>query len=192
MPSLFENKKLKILEQLAVPDSTYHDASPKGSVDERIRALVDEINVLDTLVTTSSCAGRIAVYLEGKKKSRSTTVDASAEEANAGAGGKGGGQWLFVSHDPLETPSQRLPTELTCMFGMSSGAAISIPASTQDVRWVRCKFEPMVGDAEFVFLPSFCALAWYAISNALVDIMIDTACFMFLNRQCATRSKRCS
>lgn len=144
MPSLFEGKKAKILQQLSVPDSTYQDASPKGSVDEGIRGLVDEINVLDTLVTTSSCAGRIAVYLEGKRKGKTITEIDSTEVANAGAGGKGGGQWLFVSHDPLSEGQQN--QELTSMFGMSAQGGISMPASTQDVRWVRCKFEPMVGN----------------------------------------------
>lgn len=144
MPSIFESKKHKILQQLAVPDAAYHDASPKGSVDAGIRALVDEINVLDSLVTTSSCAGRIAVYLEGKKKGH-VDVREPSEDGNAGPGGKGGGQWLFVSHDPLEVPAERRPHELTSMFGMSSSQVVSMPTTVQDVRWLRCKFEPMVG-----------------------------------------------
>ncbi|KAL1311347.1 hypothetical protein AAFC00_001521 [Neodothiora populina] len=140
--SVFQNKKQKILQQLAVPDSSYHDASPKGTVDLGIRALVDEINVLDALVTTSSCAGRIAVYLEGRKKNRDIVQEDDSEEANAGSGGKGGGQWLFVSHDPL--PSEQQGRNLTSMFGMSTSSGISIPTSAKDTRWVRCKFEPMI------------------------------------------------
>jgi tRNA wybutosine-synthesizing protein 3 len=143
MPSVFESKKAKILEQLSVPEAEYNDASPKGSVDEGIRELVDEINVLDTLVTTSSCAGRIAVYLEGKKKGNAVAEIEPAEAANAGAGGKGGGRWLFISHDPLSQEQQA--EELTSMFGMVTHEGVSMPASVDDVRWVRCKFEPMVG-----------------------------------------------
>ena len=145
MPSIFETKKAKILQQLSVPDTEYNDASPKGTVDEGIRGLVDEINVLDTLITTSSCAGRIAVYLEGKRKAKTNDeieVDAP-EAANAGAGGKGGGQWLFVSHDPLTEEQQA--KDLTTLFGMNRQGDISTPSSAKDVRWVRCKFEPMVG-----------------------------------------------
>ncbi|KAF1348802.1 methyltransferase TYW3-domain-containing protein [Delphinella strobiligena] len=144
MPSVFESKKAKILEQLAVPDSAYHDASPKGSVDVGIRDLVDQINVLDTLVTTSSCAGRIAVYLEGRKKGQPPIQDDVIQDANAGAGGKGGGRWLFVSHDPLVVPHERQEKDLTSVFGMSASDAISIPSSTRNIRWVRCKFEPMI------------------------------------------------
>ena len=142
MQAMFSGKKARILQQLSVPSSTYQDASPKGSVDEGIRALVDEINELDTLVTTSSCAGRIAVYLEGKRKG-ATVVETDA--ANAGAGGKGGGQWLYVSHDSVSEETQN--HDLTTLFGMSTANGISIPPLTQEIRWVRCKFEPMVGTA---------------------------------------------
>ena len=143
MSSAFTAKKQKILQQLSVPDSSYTDASPKGSVDAGIRELVDEINVLDSLVTTSSCAGRIAVYLEGKKQ---VTLPSTEEERQnstvAGAGGKGGGQWLFVSHDPLNLDKE---SSVASMFRLTENATPSVPSSIQDVRWVRCKFEPMVG-----------------------------------------------
>lgn len=146
MSSAFAAKKQKILQQLAVPDASYTDLSPKGSVDEGIRALVDEINELDTLVTTSSCAGRIAVYLEGTKKgSTKSTLNEDAQNPGlAAAGGKGGGQWLFVSHDPL-TLSEK---PVAPMFGLSDQTNPSAPAFIKDVRWVRCKFEPMVGDMQ--------------------------------------------
>ncbi|KAK1782758.1 methyltransferase TYW3-domain-containing protein [Copromyces sp. CBS 386.78] len=124
----FLTRKSKILSQLSVPDAEYTDASPKGSVDVAIRELIDEINHgYEGLVTTSSCAGRVSVYLEGVKKSKKTTntvdgggggneVEEEGGEDGAGAGareatstvtasssgGKGGGEWLFVSHDPLE------------------------------------------------------------------------------------------
>ena len=61
---LFAAKKAKILSQLSVPDAEYSDASPKGSVDDGIRDLIDEINALDGLVTTSSCAGRVSVFVK--------------------------------------------------------------------------------------------------------------------------------
>lgn len=55
------------MAQLAVPDDEYTDLSPKGTVDAGIRDLIDEINGLDGLVTTSSCAGRVSVFLEGRR-----------------------------------------------------------------------------------------------------------------------------
>jgi tRNA wybutosine-synthesizing protein 3 len=68
LPQSFVRKKAKILSLLAVPAKEYDDLSPKGSIDEGIRDLIDEINACDGFVTTSSCAGRISVFLEGQKK----------------------------------------------------------------------------------------------------------------------------
>ncbi|KAK7946534.1 uncharacterized protein PG986_010855 [Apiospora aurea] len=64
----FAARKRKILAQLAVPDAEYTDASPKGTVDAGIRDLIDELNGLDGFVTTSSCGGRVSVFVEGVKK----------------------------------------------------------------------------------------------------------------------------
>lgn len=121
-PATFTTRKHKILEQLSVPDAEYTDASPKGSVDVGIRELIDELNALDGFVTTSSCAGRVSVFLEGRKAggadqraSAAAAVSSSSQdnegddtpaaaalETIAGPGGKGGGgTWLFVSHDPV-------------------------------------------------------------------------------------------
>lgn len=64
----FVARKSKILSDLSVPDAEYTDLSPKGSVDEGIRDLIRDINALDGLVTTSSCAGRVSIFVEGSKK----------------------------------------------------------------------------------------------------------------------------
>ncbi|KAI2778115.1 methyltransferase TYW3-domain-containing protein [Daldinia loculata] len=121
-PPTFTRRKIRILEQLARPDDEYTDASPKGSVDAGIRELIGEVNGLDGFVTTSSCAGRVSVFLEGSKKAvvvgeedggegdgvedddDDDDDDAGKTEVRklAGVGGKGGGgAWLFVSHDPV-------------------------------------------------------------------------------------------
>jgi tRNA wybutosine-synthesizing protein 3 len=149
--SSFKERKVKILEQLDTPASEYTDLSPKGSVDEGIRDLIAEVNRIPGLVTTSSCAGRISVFLEGKKKSKLLITqneeawkdDGTEEEpAIAGPGGKGGGRWLLVSHDSLE-----LPTGLTFDYhdicGLRQGRA---GRSTPNLgaRLVHFKFEPMV------------------------------------------------
>ncbi|RVX69385.1 hypothetical protein B0A52_06981 [Exophiala mesophila] len=112
---LFAAKKSKILAQLAQSENEYADNSPKGSVDEQIVDLIDEINSYEGLVTTSSCAGRVAVFVEGGAGQE--TITSSREGATQEApellrgkeqgtvktspGGKGGGQWLYVSHDPI-------------------------------------------------------------------------------------------
>ncbi|KAK8210379.1 hypothetical protein M8818_003549 [Zalaria obscura] len=150
MPSAFEARKATILKDLAVPDSEYTDLSPKGSVDAGIRDLCNEINVQDGMVTTSSCAGRIAVYLEGKKSSNiSTNADSPEDEGegerqpNAGPGGKGGGRWLFVSHDPLDYPLQGAETWMS-RFGLTPKQGSAEERYVQEMPLVHCKFEPMI------------------------------------------------
>ncbi|KAK3298241.1 methyltransferase TYW3-domain-containing protein [Chaetomium fimeti] len=178
----FALKKRKILAHLAVPDAEYTDASPKGSVDAGIRQLIDRINnnrnggdddARAGLVTTSSCAGRVSVYLEGRKACcppppSSSGVDGGLVGGGDGgvggggggassAGGKGGGEWLFVSHDPVEGGGQdgddggggegyeRL------LLGLEPAAAVAgeeagarQAALTGSSRLIHFKFEPMI------------------------------------------------
>ncbi|GAM89611.1 hypothetical protein ANO11243_076500 [Dothideomycetidae sp. 11243] len=139
MPSPFEAKKSKILSQLSTPSDAYTDLSPKGSVDLPIRSLVDEINALPSLVTTSSCSGRLAIYAEGLKPSTSSSANAQ---------GKGsGGAWLFVSHSPVPVPPT-LSSLLSSSENETPSSIASItPRSTafgpQD-RLIRLKFEPLI------------------------------------------------
>lgn len=67
IPPTFTRRKSTILAALALPDDEYTDLSPKGTVDAGIRDLIGEINGADGFVTTSSCAGRVSVFLEGRK-----------------------------------------------------------------------------------------------------------------------------
>jgi len=67
-PPTFTTRKTSILASLAQPTATYTDLSPKGSVDTAIRDLIDRLNALEGVVTTSSCAGRVSVFLEGVKE----------------------------------------------------------------------------------------------------------------------------
>lgn len=110
IPPLFTRKKSAILSSLARPSDTYTDLSPKGSIDVRIRPLIDRLNALEGVVTTSSCAGRVSVFLEGRKGGGEEEGKVRGEEVGRDRGeegkdrsrGKGrGGRWLFVSHDPL-------------------------------------------------------------------------------------------
>lgn len=121
VPQLFAVKKQKILAELSVPTSEYADKSPKGSVDTQILDLINLINSHEGWVTTSSCSGRVTVFVEGPtaddtERNQSDSNDAAAridavtqdtsnqiirpQTIKTTPGGKGGGHWLFVSHDP--------------------------------------------------------------------------------------------
>ncbi|EXJ62946.1 hypothetical protein A1O7_03390 [Cladophialophora yegresii CBS 114405] len=67
IPPSFHAKKSQILRSLNQPTDSYTDNSPKGTVDAQIRDLIDEINAYEGFVTTSSCAGRVAVFVEGPR-----------------------------------------------------------------------------------------------------------------------------
>lgn len=151
MPSAFLAKKQKIIQQLSVADEEYNDLSPKGSIDKGVRTLIDELNGIDGLVTTSSCAGRISVFLEGEKKGasapESATVDRellSSPRSLAGPGGKGGGRWLYVCHEALP-PSTFTPcTNFHSLFGLQASPRACEPICVSGRKFVHLKFEAMV------------------------------------------------
>ncbi|KAJ5101113.1 hypothetical protein N7456_007165 [Penicillium angulare] len=152
IPAIFESRKNKILSELSVPDEEYTDLSPKGSVDEGIRDLIRDINTLPGLVTTSSCAGRISVFLEGRKKTTATTGDESQDQESASgaasrqfapSGGKGTGRWLYVSHDPFVSSNDTsVSLPLHEKFGLSPGDGK--PPVGKALRLVRFHFEPLI------------------------------------------------
>ncbi|EXJ80560.1 hypothetical protein A1O1_08706 [Capronia coronata CBS 617.96] len=107
IPASFVAKKAEILALLERSEEAYTDNSPKGTVDVQIQDLIAEINAYDGLVTTSSCAGRVAVFVEGPKPMVQTTAGEKLSVPKTSPGGKGGGRWLYVSHDPVPL----LPTE---------------------------------------------------------------------------------
>ena len=139
-PTIFNAKKAGTLESLSRTADQYSDSSPKGSVDEGIRELIDRINAVDGLVTTSSCAGRISVFLEGRKH-RQHSTDASGRRATAG--GKGlGGRWLYVSHEPVTaSPAEGAVIRL---LGLSESPGPDKAPPTTRLRLVKLQFEPAV------------------------------------------------
>lgn len=171
---LFIQKKTTILTALAAPSESYIDLSPKGSIDAGIKDLIDRINNIEGIVTTSSCAGRISCFLEGVKSGSSAkqngnpaeiggpdesteASDGSAdfggevaeersERASTVPGGKGnGGRWLFVSHDPVDIPADEFDWDTP----MSSLFRLSPSRGSQcqpslSSRFVKFQFEPMV------------------------------------------------
>ncbi|KAF2149601.1 hypothetical protein K461DRAFT_49235 [Myriangium duriaei CBS 260.36] len=152
MPTPFAAKKAKILSQLSAPSTSYTDASPKGTVDAPIRSLVDEINAISSLVTTSSCSGRIAIYAEGLKPtttSVSTTSEPDSTNQNSNNQGKGSGHWLFVSHLAIPVPSTLSSLLSSLENETPSSQPIITPPSTDHpfhptARLVHLKFEPLI------------------------------------------------
>ncbi|KAI1276301.1 methyltransferase TYW3-domain-containing protein [Xylaria sp. FL0933] len=155
-PPNFSRRKERILELLAVPDAEYSDASPKGSVDAGIRDLIGEINALDGFVTTSSCAGRVSVFVEGRKAGNEGMLLGEQEEEDAArpatlaaVGGKGGGgTWLFVSHDPV---AQDAGDGVRNLLGLCDSTSDEggrgegdIAQPPKDTRLIHFKFEPMI------------------------------------------------
>lgn len=157
MTSAFDSKKDTILKLLSVPDEKYDDLSPKGSVDAEIRDLVDEVNSYAGLVTTSSCSGRISVFLEGQGKLANdedmpgTDEGSDPKQAFASSGGKGGGgRWLFVSHTPLQVPlgedeeQEESYMDLFQLRQPPNQDSMLPELHSPHSRYIHLKFEPMV------------------------------------------------
>ena len=145
IPSLFAQKKTTILSALATPEDIYTDLSPKGSVDARIKDLINRINALEGIVTTSSCAGRISIFLEGTK-AKAKADDGDGRQV-AVPGGKGmGGRWLFVAHDPVDTTKRKGPhgMPITTLFGLEHERLEAEIGPGPEARFVKFQFEPMV------------------------------------------------
>lgn len=160
IPDTFESRKRKILADLSIPEEDYTDLSPKGSVDEGSRDLIHDINALPGLVTTSSCAGRISVFLEGRKKQAQRPPQPAPQQQQqqqkqfAPSGGKGAGRWLYVSHEALKSDNGGGQGGLYELFGMVPGDGRPPTLQGQKShapRLVRFQFEPMV---RFSFLCS--------------------------------------
>ena len=167
--SSFATLKSHILSSLSPTDpSTYTDASPKGSVDAGIRGLIDRINALEGVVTTSSCAGRVSVFLEGSKGGEGVGWEGGdvgddevgnegdgAEAMTVVPGGKGrGGRWLYVSHELVPVPEERSKGYFGGMFILQPAGDAKTNVAVTGMgkrRFVRFQFEPFVR----VLLPQF-------------------------------------
>ncbi len=112
----FDRQKATYLKKLS---SDAKDRSKKGDVDVQILPLLDAINGHPDYYTTSSCAGRIDLFVE------------------PASGKKHEGEWLFVSHDAVvfkdleKIITGRLPTNTT-WFRME-GAILHVCCRDMDV-----------------------------------------------------------
>lgn len=173
MSERFQAKKQDILDRLSRPGADYEDASPKGSVDEGITELVDEINRTPGFVTTSSCSGRIAVFLEGPSKFATSVPDEINEDVLSTprtggdqirrVGGKGGGRWFYVSHDRVELQCLNEAGAIFHNLGFPSSTEVSFPQDTENLQYVHFKFEPMVScDVRFITVFNYLSLTPHA------------------------------
>ena len=179
---VFDARKARLLAGIA---DDAPDASPKGSIDVHILPLITRLNAHADVVTTSSCSGRISVFLEAAKKLGTdggpdpepdhdhvepAAAVAGADEAapgetpaprpNAGVSGKGdGGRWLFVSHDPVDIGGASDAAITDMVMEQNSGGVH--PCTNLDLgpaaRFVHFKFETM---ASRPVLPHFAFWGW--------------------------------
>ncbi|CAM6089216.1 unnamed protein product [Calypogeia fissa] len=97
----FDLRKEVVLTTL---QSEEKDKSRKGGVDAPIADLISCINSHPSLFTTSSCSGRVSVFLEQPSAPLSSdpyhVVEEETKEARSKV--KQGGSWIYVSHEVAE------------------------------------------------------------------------------------------
>lgn len=136
--SSFESRKHQVVSSLVETlDAERRDKSPKGFIDAPILNLIHIINRHRDYYTTSSCSGRIAIYCEGLE-----------EQENLEKTTKGG-KWLYVSHDPVDIPSDAGDDWIKRLLFGSEYHRLGEPAPSdaEDIRkqqLVFFKFEPLV------------------------------------------------
>ena len=145
IPQAFIARKSAILSSLSAPPQSYTDLSPKGTVDTAIVDLITRINAIEGIVTTSSCAGRVSVFLEGRKEAEEGKATTGKKDA-AVPGGKGmGGRWCFVSHERLEMkPNGDSVTRMLGLEPMRVEQPAVVDKEPNEIRLARFQFEPMV------------------------------------------------
>ena len=144
------------------------DLSPKGSIDALCIPIIKLINDnSDDMVTTSSCSGRLSVFVEGVKakpqtkqlentapKAAAEQSSQSPEEAVTSAlleyklGGKGdGGEWLYITHNVDEVTGwlQKVQSSKRTIRFLSDDKETetdNIDMTTK--RLILYKFEPLI------------------------------------------------
>jgi tRNA wybutosine-synthesizing protein 3 len=111
--SLRERNLKTLYGDTKISEYINNDKSPKGSVDEKIRPLVNLINLHPEFVTLSSCSGRVAMFdpvgyandiADGNEITASDETNNTAQNKvvkGTEMSGKGRGKWIFVTHDVL-------------------------------------------------------------------------------------------
>lgn len=127
----FEQKKAHILREIAQNDG--HDQSPKGSIDVLCWPLIALVNAHRELVTTSSCSGRVSVFVEGSKQG-STQIGAKGN----------GGHWLFVTHEKSQLQDWWAGDKFPMAEAETLAGNGGVPELGPHTRYVLFKFEPVI------------------------------------------------
>jgi len=131
--SVFDKRKAAILAEL---HSDGPDLSPKGQPDDEILELLALLNSHADFVSTSSCSGRVVVFLDANKT--------ASDEQDAR------GRWLMNRHTPVDDDIESLALEQlhSILFGDIKVADDPTPAENPS-RLVTLKFEPLVSNGLF-------------------------------------------
>lgn len=139
----FDKKKQHILQEIGLNSESNPDASPKGTIDALCIPLITLINSHSDMVTTSSCSGRVSVFVEGSKElntERDNPADLLTADEAFKIGAKGeGGHWLFVSHEKEDINEWWMKTSPLLKFEKSSDKEYNIKT-----RYILFKYEPLI------------------------------------------------
>lgn len=128
----FDQKKTAILAGIG---SSQPDLSPKGDIDVLCFPIIDLINSHADMVTTSSCSGRLSVFIEGEKQHKGLLK----------TGGKGeGGKWLFVTHERGQVTDWLDRTEVGTYEFVDSNLKSIVGNVDSSSRLVLYKYEPFI------------------------------------------------
>lgn len=130
----FEQKKASILKEIEETTATTPDLSPKGTIDEICIPIINLINSHNDMVTTSSCSGRVSVFVEGIKDIH------DINDIKIGAKGNQG-HWLFVTHDKGALPNWYKQVALKYNTDETHKFATMLNKNT---RYILYKFEPLI------------------------------------------------
>lgn len=122
MQDSFAQKKQSILKEISINGPENLDASPKGTIDEHCIPIINLINSHRDMVTTSSCSGRVSVYLEG-------TQNKLVLKGNEG-------KWIFVTHDTSNLENWYKSIDFQYVH--------EYPTSSYDARSILYKFEALI------------------------------------------------
>lgn len=126
LDSNFEQRKRKILDGLQFESKTENpDKSPKGFIDEPIIPLIACINDTNTFYTTSSCSGRISLFLQEK------LINIKSQK---------GGEWLLISHNLIT--SEQITNAINCYLNKVN--LITDNLSSSKFVEISLKFEPFI------------------------------------------------
>jgi tRNA wybutosine-synthesizing protein 3 len=125
--TIFDERKKRIIENLR---SDEPDLSPKGTPDEGILELLELINASKDYMSTSSCSGRVVVFLDADKDRQDNDTK---------------GRWLMNRHSPFQEQLENLLIqELYALLFGTSKIGRDWVSSEGPSRAVTLKFEPLV------------------------------------------------